>query len=336
MTQLLNQIQDARRDLSRAVWVNGACQSIATLLSCGFVFGAIDWSVHVNDHGLRALFLVVSLALTGWVTWRSLIRPLMANPSDVEIAQEMERSHPDLRDRIASTVQFLKSNKNPDAGSPGLQQLEIDRTLKSTESRSLNALVNRAVPRRSAWWLSSLIGLLAVAFVLSPQIARTAMTRFALPLANQPWPRMTVLQFVAADGTRLPADRKNPLQHLQGESAEFFVKNLRGAVPDDAVVEFEIKGVRKRFVRSLRPTTITVGEERVEVGVVNIRLNRGPVFFRARGGDDDGTIWRSMEILPPPQSRPTIHLIPPAYTGRGAVRSPSGHSALRSARGNER
>src|SRR5438045_3819868 len=109
-------------------WVIGLVVPIIILL------GLADWMIHL-DSLVRLAGLLGLLGFSGWLVVRYMVRPLVVQFGDLDIAMRIEQRWPGLNDRLASTVQFLRLEPGDDRfGSPEMRAATIRQTMEETRS----------------------------------------------------------------------------------------------------------------------------------------------------------------------------------------------------------
>eukprot|EP00913_Durusdinium_trenchii_P035323 g33053.t1 len=299
------------------------------------IAGWIDWYWHVEGN-LRLALALLTMAGVGWLSWRLLVRPLMHALSNVELAIKIERRYPGFRDSLASTVQFQNEQANPRLGSPELQRRVIEETMPRLESVDLDAVIEQRGVRRAASTAFgvSLLMLLIVAF--NQTEAATAVRRLLFPYSAGDWDRETRLQLLDDKLEPIRHEPGQPFRRVQGDTFRVYVENMKGDLPEDTVLE--VKDPDGEIVREkLRRLTVRDKRDVVHrLGTANLLLERGPMFFRAVGGDDRDMSWHRLEVVPAPRVESIrVTLIPPKYTGRKQETLPAGVGHIRALVGTE-
>ena len=85
------------------------------------------------------------------------------------------------------------------------------------------------------------------------------------------------------------------------------------------------------IAETLRRTTLRDGDGVAsEVCVASLVAMKGPMSFRAVGGDDHEMLWHRLEVVPPPLVESLeLTLAPPAYSGRPLETLPAGVGHVR-------
>ncbi len=295
------------------VWWSGVSLTAAVLLFSIVTAGLLDrW---FDDTSLRWLLAVSVWTGVTVATWRFLIAPLRLSLSDVFLASQIERRYPGFAGRLSAAMSFRSTGCQPRMGSPSLQQLVVGQAWNDLRAVDPREVIE---PRRIRPALISGMSacLLSVMLLWSfPLHAGTALKRLAFPWANYPWPRATALVIVNADGKSLSLDTGAVLRSVRGSLLEFTVENARGKLPDEVWLETRLEGQPRPVRELLRRTTRseTSGKPR-PVAALSLPATRGPIEFRAVGGDDDLMPWHHLDVVEPPTLTDfSLAVQPPAY-----------------------
>ena len=255
------------------------------------------------------------------VAWRLLVRSLIFPLSDTAIAMHIERRFPQFEERLSSSVQFLNRDRDERAGSPELQQQVIAETLERAAAVDFQEVVDfsPAVPA-----IVAAAGIMAVALGLAvvwPTDAAIAVRRLFVPYSAPAWPRQTSLRLLTADFRPIDPEADSPITVIRGQKLELLVEDRRGrALPDDVSLEYRMSG-EPAVKEALRHVSLT-GRGQSKSGdycVISLPAERGPVWFRASGGDDDTMPELEMRVvLSPRVDSLRVTLTPPRYTNRPA------------------
>ncbi|HET6423381.1 MAG TPA: hypothetical protein VFG20_06840, partial [Planctomycetaceae bacterium] len=315
-----------RRRVMTLVWWSGLSLTAAVVLSSLLAAGFLDrW---FDDTGLRWLLAFSVWTGIGIAVYRFLFLPLKLSLNDVFLATQIERRYPGLAGRLSAAMAFRSTGCQPRMGSPALQQLVVGqawRDLRGVDPREI-VLPHRIRPAI----VSALSTALVAAMILwaFPLHAGTALKRLAFPWTNAPWPRATALRIVDSRGESLPTHQSVELRAVRGSLQEFTVENARGPLPDEIWLETRSDRQTPPVRELLRRTTRGEGQGKPKlVATLTLPATRGPVEFRAVGGDDDLMPWHRLSIVEPPTlSEFSLALQPPAYLNlpeetlpRGAV-----------------
>ncbi|MCH8921619.1 MAG: hypothetical protein IIA67_00550 [Planctomycetes bacterium] len=308
---LENKIAGVRRQVRCLLLLHAISWVIGALLACALLLGLIDYWFHIPDRGTRLIFSGVTLAATAWMGYRFLLPAVQRRFSDVEIAQRVEARFPELRDQLASTIEFLdQPTGQTDAGSAQLRRAVIAATEARVEPLRFSQAVQPKPALRAALVAGSLGLVAAVLVLLGGASARLAIARLVNPLGSAAWPKVN--QLVLVDP---------PHQVAVGQSFEVEVRDENGELPDDVQIHYRYTadasedaedGESAEGFQQQVETMQWVGGRMI---ARKEHVNR-PFEYRVSGGDDDSMGWTRLEVVEPPRIESlelTLH--PPAYTG---------------------
>lgn len=186
---LQRKIDAVRRRARLADALRGMFIVITVLLAAVFLLASIDYLLRIEDRGVRIIFSLSALCATAWASYSFLAKRLFARRDEVEYARSVERAFPQLRNRLASSVQFLRlADDDPTGGSAALRQAVIDSV--EMDSRSLN--FKSIIDFRPAMFAFSLAWIMfvfaAITAMRLPELARIGVIRIANPLGETQWP----------------------------------------------------------------------------------------------------------------------------------------------------
>jgi hypothetical protein len=330
MSEPLDQrLSRLRRRIRQVVWLYGLSWLIAVVFGSAMLVGMIDWAIHLDDSGVRLILGLTILTAGGWIGWRFLIGPLRHQPSDVDLALRIEKKFPGFNDSLASAVEFLEKGIDPAVGSPELQRRVIEQTTKHAGRLNLSEVIETSNVRRLVAIAVAVCLTLALLVGFNQVNAGIAMNRLVFPFADVTWPRTTDLRLLDADFQPLEYDPKTPLRLARGDVLTVYVENAAelsgGKLPDDVRIEYRYSDDELvHEVLRLATRRDAAGQLR-EVGVATLVATRGPVWFRAVGGDDWDKPLFKLEVVPPPLIEDLqVTLTPPKYSGQPVERLPHG------------
>ena len=164
---LEQRLTQLRRRVERLLAVYGVCALLAGVLGGAMVLGWLDYLVRFQDRGLRIMASLALSGAVGWTAYRFFYLPRRKRLGDVDLALTVERRFPNLEDRLASAVEFLRQDEDdPTAGSPALRRAVIAQTVAETENLDFDAVLD-ARPATRAAWMAAAACLLAAIFVLA-------------------------------------------------------------------------------------------------------------------------------------------------------------------------
>ncbi len=303
--------------IRQVLWLYGVSWILAVVLGATLVAGFFDWLLHFNDSGVRLVLGLSILMAGGWVGWRYLVVPLTRPLSEIDLALKIERRFPGFNDSLASTVQFLRDKIDPLVGSPSLQQRVIAETLEHVNRLDVTDVVETHHVRGPV--AVAIVVCLASAGIVAANRAEAslALTRLVFPFADVAWPKTTELRLMNADFEPLQFNPDHPLRVARGQTLKLYVENVKGDLPDDLRMEYRYSDDEIVF-EELRKITRRDGQDRPrDVGVATLLAGRGPVWFRAVGGDDWDNPLFKLHVVPAPALQwLQVTLSHPDYAGR--------------------
>jgi hypothetical protein len=307
MNSLQVRLLSLRRRWRLVVTVRGLCRLLTFLSAGAALSGGLDYGLrHHLPSLVRAAALTGVLGGVGYIAFRQLVLPLRVPADDLALALRIEALYPNLKDALASTVQFLEAPEDDRRlGSPSLRRQAVQQTLEEVADLDFRSAVGtRGLPSAGLSLLATAGLVLLVAF-LYPTPARTALERLANPFGSREWPRQTRLEVQA------------PVRVARGEPVEIRAA-VSGKVPPQGVLEFVDGEGRAAFRQSC---TIYPGKTE-DTGSLIVRRERVDRTFRFQvRANDAASDWREVVVLPPPvlvpldgRASPQVHLEYPAYT----------------------
>jgi hypothetical protein len=283
----------------------GVCAIAATTIAAALALGAVDYVVRFADPGLRIMASLTLVAAIAWAVYRWWYLPSRRKLAPLAVARRIEQRFPQLRDSLASAVEFLmQSEDEPTSGSPQLRRRVVGEAQNAVEGLNLDDVIDRRPLRRYAAWLAAAILVLAACAAWDAGVVTTALARLVAPLGRAEWPRQHYLEF-----------RDVPTRLAAGQAFEVRLVDTGGRLPDDVRIEYRTAG---------SSGTEQTSEPMMRAGDTMIarRENVRQTFaFRAVGGDDRGMPWHRVEVVEPPQLESlSIVAHPPAYTALPAVK----------------
>ncbi|HWC90365.1 MAG TPA: hypothetical protein VG433_11935 [Pirellulales bacterium] len=306
--ELEQQLARIRRRVRTLLLVYGAAWVAGGVVLGLTVFALADYFIRFEDRGIRMICSLMVLNLTGWVVLRYLWPALRARYSDVQLALRVERRFPQLADRLASTIQFLRqSEDDPLAGSAALRREVIAETTGALEPLDWSDVIDPR-PIRRALLVSGAICLSGLALLAAaPQYSAIALARLVNPLGNTAWPQTNHLAFTQSV-TRIALGSRFEVELVDVSHA---------ALPREVRMHYRFEGEGE-------PAAERVEAMKFVGGVMMAGLDDvlRPFEYRAEGGDDNTMPWTRLEVIEPPaivQLTATLHY--PAYTGWPATDS---------------
>ncbi len=309
-------------------WVSGLSWTILVLFGGLLVSGLLDWMIHFDDPGLRLMIGLGLLVGVGVMAWRQLILPLVQPLTTTFLALRIERRFPGLHGRVLSAVEFLQHRLDARLGSPELQQAVVNTALRDLERIHPGDIVETKAVKRITIAGATLCAMIGTVVLLHPLEAATSVKRLMFPFADCPWPRQFELKLVRPDLSPVDHAPDRPLKIARGDTLELYVIGKRGKLPERIWFEHR-SGENTALQREpLRQTTLRDTKGRsYEAAVISwvAIAGRGPLQFRATGGDDDTMAFVRVEVVQPPTLESLrVTVTPPQYSGRPVETLPQG------------
>ncbi|MBC8113645.1 MAG: hypothetical protein H7062_04665, partial [Candidatus Saccharimonas sp.] len=310
-------LSDLRGRVRLLTWVSGLSWTGCVLFGGLLVSGMLDWLIHFDDSGLRLVIGLGLLTGSGAMLWRQLISPLRQPLGTTFLASRIEGRFPGLQSRVLSAVEFLQHKLDAKSGSPELQRAVVGQALSDLEKIEPGDIVETKALHRVTIVGALLMAVVATVVVLHPLEAATSVKRLMFPFADVPWPRQFELRLVRADLSPVIQAPDQPLLIARGDTLELYVISERGRLPERVWFEHRLGNAAESAREALRQTTVRDDKGRShEAAVISWVAARGPLEFRATGGDDDSMSFVRVEVVQPPTLEALqVRIAPPTYSG---------------------
>lgn len=318
-------LAELRERVRLLTWVSGLSWTVLVLFGGLLVSGVLDWMIHFDDPGLRLVIGMSLLTGASIMAWRQLIRPLIQPLTTTFLALRIERRFPGLHGRVLSAVEFLQHKLDDRIGSPELQQAVVNNALRDLEKIEPGDIVETSSVKRITIAGAVLCAMIATVLIMHPVEAATSVKRLMFPFADCPWPRHHQLKLVRADLSPVVQAPDKPLKIARADTLELYIVDNNGRLPERVWFEYRIgDGMLQR--EPLRQTSLRNDKGKTfEAAVISWVAARGPLYFRAAGGDDDTMAFQQVDVVQPPTLESLrVTLTPPAYSGRAAETLPLG------------
>ncbi len=252
--------------------------------------------------GVRGIHLALCLGALAYFAWRRLIKPSSAPFTLEDAAMLVERSRPELDDRLISALQLDADAKAGRlVGSAELVDAAVARTLSDVSTLDFRSAYDARHVRKPV--LAALGGILVLSAAATwAPVEAGIFVRRCLLLQNTPWPRATNLKLTVVDGAQFArtvedgrevfsVPERTPLQirvEAEGKmpsSADLVVQTVEG---DEKPRTFAMgrPGGKDYFQHVFPPLTqslrihATGGDDDDEEPAVEIRVSRAPRIQR--------------------------------------------------------
>ncbi len=295
---LEQQIAGLRRKVRLLTWLHGLSWVAACTVAAVIGLALLDYLIHFHDRGIRVIASLAALTALVLATTHYLLRGALARFRDMDLALRVEKRFPQLQDRLASTLQFLREPEDdPHAGSAALRRAVIAQTTSELEGLTLGQVVNPRPALRAGLLAAAIAAIAGALIALDPGSSRIALARLANPFGEVAWPQRSHLAF------REPVTRA-----ALGSPLELSVVDANGArLPDEVTLHLRFQGGDEEKTEKMRFVDGAMIYRRESV-------NR-PFSYRAEGGDDRSMPWIDLEVVEPPAVESLAATItPPEYT----------------------
>jgi len=289
----------------------GSAWVVVALVAAVFLTLGVDRALKM-DRAQRALIVGLALVGVGYVSWRFLIRPLLAPMDAEELALVLERHYPQLDDRLISALQFSAYASSRFGASEDLIR---------AVARQANALAGELDPARpvlaSATYKRMGIAAAAAAVLLVFTVFNAGLMKLWFQrnvlFADVPWPRQTYL--TVAGGPTFKVVRGGILPVIVTAEAKH-------VVPREVTFHMDFPGLGKV---SENVTAVSPGANTYIKFFNNVTDG---FRFRVTGNDDE-TDWFDVVVVEPPMlERAHFTVEYPEYMSRDSAKVTSEHGVL--------
>jgi hypothetical protein len=294
----------------RLVWrerAAAACAMVAAVVAAALGLGLTDYLFRVSDRGLRVVMTASLAAVAAYAVYRWWYVPRERRRlGPLAVAHRVETEFPQLRDRLASALEFLdQPEEDVTAGSAALRRAVVIEADHELGELPLETVIDRRPLRRAATWAGAAMAVVALCALVAGNDVRTAVVRLLAPLGATEWPRVNHLEF-----------REAPRRIAVGRAFEAELVDAGNSLPDDVQIQYRDDGAgRSEFqTEPMNRVGDTMVARRDDV--------RTPFEYRAEGGDDRTMPWTKVDVVEPPQLESLeIVVHPPTYSALPAVRA---------------
>lgn len=324
MPAIRHDLETLRRNTLRWMAVRGLGAGLAALLIVAISLGLLDCLIRWHSPAARWGQTLIWLAVTGYVAWRFLLRPLRSPPNETDLAKAIHRRWTRETPDLISATEFEAAGVTEVIGAPLLQQVTISRAQLQLATVPWRQVIDKRPVGIACG--AALLGFVVAGLLvwIKPELSAIGAMRLLSPTSALDWPRRTTLVYLNADLERIDSARDPALRAGQGDPLTIYVENLEGTLPSSVTFERRSKvGAPERG--ELRQTTLRDKQGRSHTVAVATLPTSAPFEFRAQGGDDDRAGWIAVDVVPPPKVESfEITITPPPYSGRTVETQKSG------------
>ncbi|MCZ6786109.1 MAG: hypothetical protein O7E54_02980, partial [Planctomycetota bacterium] len=276
-----------RARIRALLFVHGSARLVVFLVAMLSLLFFADYLLRLPPAVRRITFFGL-LAGLGVVVLRRLVRPLSVPLTDERLAARIEAEHPELNDRLASSLSFSRASQNPDnEDSPELMRRVVEETVRLVPQISFRGTAKSG---RAMCWagVAAILLALSVATAVAEQDLVGTFMRRNLLWQDVSWPRRTtlVVQEMQPGVPRLVTRGRETTVRVRAE----------GSVPDRVEFSYWEQGAEGSLVER-----IDLAPQADDPSVFTLNL---PVYtsyeFTVTGGDDDRALVYGIEALTPP------------------------------------
>jgi len=189
-TMLIHALESVRRRVRVLGVLHGVGVVIAATVGLLLAMVLLDYLLDLPSF-LRITFIVVSLAVIGYLLAQRVVRTAVAKLGLSDVAGKLETRFPEFNDRLRSTVDFITR------GTPGSEVMK-DRTVSQAAEMVRRVDLNDAIDKHPT--IQSLLGafgsvvlLVLLAWLAGHEYLSPAISRLFNPFSNAVWPKSVII-----------------------------------------------------------------------------------------------------------------------------------------------
>ncbi|MEM8885276.1 MAG: hypothetical protein AAGD14_14505 [Planctomycetota bacterium] len=285
--------------------IYGTARAVVFLVTALLVLFAADYVLRL-PLGVRQFALLLLFGGLGVVLYRRLVRPLQRPLPDALLAAHVERDHPELQDRLVSSLAFLEAERDPEnSDSPELMRAVIEETVQITPRIRF---ADAARSRNTTRWASGAAAMFALVVLLAsmqPTLASTFVQRDLL-LRDVAWPRRTTIAVLDMEPG---VAREVTLHH--DTTLQFRVE---GAIPDRLELRFREESDRDGSIPA-EIVELAPSAEDPALFTYTLHVDADYAFSITGGDDDRADTYRVKALTPPSVTGLELRCTFPTYLG---------------------
>ena len=208
-TELQTKILAARSVWKRSLFWTGIAIVLIGLLAILVGGSIVDWLMPLPS-AVRIAFLAGIVGTTFYLLYRYLVVPIRAALSLLDVALNVEQSHPDLEDRLVSAVQFGSRETKDPIEAHMLQRLLAD-TVERIKGIDFKATIDHSRTRKYVGLAALVIAACGLLTLLFPTETQTSLMRLLVPWEKTD-PIMTTKVEVTPGDARILRGKSLPIQ----------------------------------------------------------------------------------------------------------------------------
>lgn len=298
---LLSRLEKIRRTIRGRLLTYGICAVLAGGVASFLTVVTLDWLLWF-PAALRLIVAVLFFAGFALAAMHWILKPLRAEVTIEQIAARLERRFENLRDRLSSTLQFLRIGEGADSPLAAKVVAQTEALVAATPLDE--ALTPQPLLRAAGTLIAAGCALLLIA-VVAPHWVRTGWTRYTAPLSQVEWPRTVDIEPLTGD-----------LKVAIGESATVSMRVRRGLTDT-------LRGVLR--LKDSGGDLVPLVMQRTADGEFNANVDaitRDLVYWFEAGDDTtESTLFRIRAIHRPELLECLATVEPPVYAHSSAPRT---------------
>ena len=305
-----DRLVEALRRFRRVVLVKALTVTVAVFLAAMLSAIALD-RLFIMSFALRAILSLTAAALTLLAAYVWGVRSWMRRPGSVDLAATVEAEHPELQERVSSTIEFATQTERPEyRGSEEMVQAVSEQAIASSVSVDFAEVISAERARKSAVAAAFLVIVTAGLAMIWWGDFKVLFSRFAMPWAN----------IARVSATHIEVGEPGDKVVARGESVQITAAVAPSSV-SEATLNIEVQPGRWAPIRMTQ----------VEAGSFSHRLAdvTGSMRYTVRAGDGETRAYNITVVERPSVTRTALRYEYPAYTKRPAKDEPNSPGDVR-------
>lgn len=180
-SNISRQLATLRRRIRRVQWTRGILNLLLFFFVGLLLLAAIDFIFAPVPQVIRLVFFLLWMGSLSWSFYQSLFRSLTQSISDVKLARWLERRHPELQERISTSLEL---SDHPAGISASLLDELAFEAATDLSSIDLTVEVSSKKIRRSLWPVAGLAVAIALLLAIFPQQMSRLLSRAISPFSD--------------------------------------------------------------------------------------------------------------------------------------------------------
>lgn len=216
--ELQTRILNARRVWKRSLFWTGAAIVLIGFLAILVGESIVDWLMPMPS-AVRIALLAGIIGATLYLLYKYLIQPMRATLTLRDVALNVEKSHPNLEDRLVSAVQFGDRESDDPVEAHMLQRL-LEDTTQRVKGLDFKATIDHSRTRKYVGIATLVIAACGLLALLFPTETRTSLMRVLAPWEKTD-PILTTKVNVTPGDARILRGKSLPIEvTVTGKEAE--------------------------------------------------------------------------------------------------------------------